>query len=123
MNQCNFIKPDKTKCKAKAVQDDGFCFWHSAKMKEKREQAIRDGGNSPKRSYGRDEIVTITNTQDVLKLIEETINDLRGNKTSTKLATAIGYLSGIALKTIEQGDIEKRLEVIEYAIKLKKQTK
>ncbi len=123
MNQCNFIKPDKTRCKAKAIQNDSYCFWHSEKMKEKRTQAVHDGGKSPKRSYGRDDEVAITNTQDVLKLIEQTINDLRRNKTSTKLATAIGYLSGIALKTIEQGDIEKRLEVIEYAIKLKKQNR
>lgn len=123
MSKCQFIKPDKTQCKANAINGDVFCFWHSAKMKEKREQAIRDGGNSPKRSYGKSDQVSISNTQDVLKLIEETINDLRRNQTSTKLATAIGYLSGIALKTIEQGDFEKRLEVIEYAIKLKKQTK
>ena len=119
MSNCNFIRPNKTQCKAKAVQGDAYCFWHSAKMKEKRDQAVLDGGNSPKRSYGRDDDVTITNTQDVLKLIEQTINDLRRNKTSTKLATAIGYLSGIALKTIEQGDLEKRLEEVEYALKIK----
>lgn len=123
MSNCTFIRPNKTQCKAKAVQGDEFCFWHSEKMREKRTQAVHDGGNSPKRSYGRNDVVTIANTQDVLKLIEQTINDLRGNKTSTKLATAIGYLSGIALKTIEQGDIEKRLEVIEYALKLKKQSR
>lgn len=123
MNQCCHIKPDKTQCKAKAILHDSFCFWHSEKMREKRTQAVHDGGKSPKRSYGRDDEVAITNTQDVLKLIEQTINDLRRNKTSTKLATAIGYLSGIALKTIEQSDTEKRLEVIEYALKLKKQNR
>ena len=84
MKQCNFIKPNKTQCKAKAVQGDEFCFWQSAKMKEKHEQAVLDGGNSPKRSYGRDDDITIANTQDVLKLVEQTINDLRRNKTNGK---------------------------------------
>src|SRR3989344_4383673 len=119
MNQCNFIKTDKKRCKAKAIQADSFGFWHSEKMREKRTQAVHDGGKSPKRSYGRDDEIAISNTQDVLKLIEQTINDLRRNKTSTKLATAIGYLSGIALKTIEQSDLAKRLEVLEYALKIK----
>lgn len=123
MNQCSFIKPDKTQCRAKAIQADSFCFWHSEKMREKRTKAVHDGGTSPKRSYGRDDEISISNTQDVLKLIEQTINDLRRNKTSTKLATAIGYLSGIALKTIEQGDLAKRLEVLEYAYKIKNESK
>lgn len=122
MNNCKFIKSDETTCKAKPVEGDTYCFWHSKKMKQKREQAIADGGMSPKRSYGRDDQISIESTNDVLKLIEQTINDLRGNKVSTRNANAIGYLAGIALKTLEQGDLEKRLEVIEYALKVKKQT-
>ena len=119
MNKCKFIKSDKIQCKANAIQGDSFCFWHSEKVKEQRQEAVTTGGNSPKRSYGNDEEIKINNTKDVLTLIEQTINDLRKNRTSTRVANAIGYLSGIALKTIEQGDIEKRLEEVEYALKIK----
>lgn len=121
MNKCQFIKSDKTECKAEAIKGDVFCFWHSDKTKDKREKAISEGGQSPKRNYGREDEISISNTSDVLKLIEQTINDLRGNKTSTRIANALGYLAGIALKTIEQGDIQKRLEVLEYALKIRKQ--
>ncbi|KKR56127.1 MAG: hypothetical protein UT93_C0004G0005 [Candidatus Woesebacteria bacterium GW2011_GWF1_40_24] len=121
MSKCQFIKSDKTRCKAEAIDEDVFCFWHSENTKAKREIALSEGGQSPKRNYGREDEISITNTKDVLKLIEQTINDLRGNKTSTRIANAIGYLAGVALKTIEQGEIQKRLEVLEYALKIRKQ--
>lgn len=119
MSKCQFIKPDKVQCKANAIKGDVYCFWHSEQMKEQRDQAIMEGGLSPKRSYGKSEAISISNTQDVLSLIVETINDLRCNKVSTRNANAIGYLASVALKTIEQGDLEKRLQEVEYALKIK----
>jgi hypothetical protein len=114
------MKSNKTKCKANAVQGDSYCFWHSTKMKSKREQAVIEGGNSPKRSYGRDDEIKIANTRDVLLLIEQTVNDIRQNKISTRTANAVGYLAGIALKAIQQDDFDKRLAVIEYALSIRK---
>lgn len=119
MSKCQYVKPDDSQCKANSVRGDEFCFWHSEQMKNQRNQAVMDGGLSPKRNYGRDDEISISNTQDVMKLIVETINDLRGNKVSTRNANAIGYLASVALKTIEQGVLEKRLEEVEYALKIK----
>jgi len=120
MSECRFIKSDETICKANAIQGDSYCFWHSERMKKKREQAVVDGGNSPKRSYGRDDEIQIADTKDVLLLIEQTVNDIRQNKISTRTANAVGYLAGIALKAIQQNEFDKRLEVIEYALNIKK---
>lgn len=100
MSICKFIKSDNSRCKASAVKTDEYCFWHSEKMKGKREKALKEGGLSPKRNYGRGEVVKLGTTEDVLKLMEQTINDLRTNRTSTRIANSIGYLSGIALKVI-----------------------
>ncbi len=102
------------------MSGDAFCFWHSKAMEEKRAKAVKEGGDSPKRNYGREDEIKIGCTKDILLLIEQTVNDLRGNKVSTRVANAIGYLAGIALKAVEQSDLEKRLEVIEYALKIKK---
>jgi hypothetical protein len=82
-----------------------------------------EGGLSPKRNYGREDEIKITNTKDVLLLIEQTVNDIRKNKISTRSANAVGYLAGIALKAIQQDDFEKRLEVIEYALNIRRFTK
>lgn len=120
MNNCKFVRPDKTKCKGYAVQGDDYCFFHSAKYQESRKEAILKGGNSLKRNYGKDDEIVVSCSADVLRLLEQTINDLRQSKTSVKIANAIGYLSGIALRAIEQSDLEKRLEVVEYALKINK---
>lgn len=121
MKKCKYIKPNKEQCNANAIADDDYCFWHSDKAKEKRLLAIQKGGMCPKRNY-ENEPVSLKDVNDVLKIIEKTINELRQNKTNAKIANAVGYLSGIALRALEQSALEKRLEVIEYALKIKKQS-
>lgn len=120
MNKCKYIRPDKTRCKGYAVRGDDYCFFHSEKYRKLRKEAVLKGGNSLKRNYGKSDEIIISCSTDVLKLLEQTINDLRQVKTSVKIANTIGYLSGIALKAIEQSDLEKRMEILEYALKIRK---
>ena len=120
MKKCEFVKKDGKRCNGYAVGGDNYCFFHSAKYQKARKEAVLKGGNSLKRNYGKETEVTISNSTEVLKLLEETINDLRQGKTSVKIANAVGYISGIALRAIEQGDLEKRMEVLEYALKIQK---
>ena len=120
MRKCQFIKTNNKRCNANAIKEDGYCFWHSEKTREQRGVAVMTGGKSPKRNYENEE-VSLRSTNDVIELIEKTVNELRRNKTSTRIANAIGYLAGISLKAIEQSDLEKRLEVVEYALKIKRQ--
>lgn len=121
MKKCKFIKSNNKKCNGFAVKGDDYCFFHSAKHQEARKEAVLKGGNSLKRNYGKDGEIKISCSSEVLNLLEQTINDLRQGKTSVKIANALGYLSGIALRAIEQTDLEKRLEVLEYALKIRKQ--
>jgi hypothetical protein len=120
MKKCKYIKTNKEQCKANAIENDDYCFWHSEKAKDVRKVALQKGGESPKRNY-ENSPVTLKTTNDVLELLEKTVNELRQNKSSTRIANAIGYLSGIMLKAIEQNSFEKRLEVIEYALKIRKE--
>ena len=120
MSKCQFITPDKTQCEAKPLKGEEFCFWHSPNKEQERKKAVQDGGNSPKRNYGVDDEVKLGSSQDVRELMEKTIRNMNQNKISVNMANATGYLANIALKAIEQGDLEKRLEVLEYAFKIKK---
>jgi len=120
MKKCQFIKKDGKRCNGYAVGGDDYCFFHSGRYKKSRKEAVLKGGNRLKRNYGGAEKVLIGNSTEVLKLLEETINDLRQGRTSVKIANAVGYLSGIALRAIEQGDLEKRMEALEYALKIQK---
>lgn len=123
MNKCQFIKPDKKQCEAFALKEGQFCYFHSQEMAEERQEAIKRGGESPKRSYVVDDEIKLDTPDKVRELMERTIRNMNQNKISVNMANATGYLSGITLKAIEQGDLSKRLEVIEYALKIKTQTK
>lgn len=107
MNQCSFIKSDKTSCKARVIQDDIYCFFHSEKQAEKRKEAVLKGGKSIKRNYVDYGELEIKNSEDVITLLEQTINDLRQNKISNKTASTIGFLAGNAMRAFSQDIREK----------------
>ena len=108
MNTCNFIKTNGEKCKTRPLKDDGYCFFHSDKTKEKRKEAVTKGGHSLKRNYGREDIISLKNVDDVLVLLEQTANDLRQNKTNTKTAVILNFIANTSLKAIEAGYMMKK---------------
>jgi len=57
--------------------------------------------------------------QDILALIEEQVNAVRGDREAGTLekARCIGYLAGIALKAVETADLEARIEALESVLK------
>ena len=114
-NRCKYRK-GKRRCKNYALTGDEFCFFHSPKKAKERAKAQRKGGKKAladkKRVLGESNI-EIKKTSDVVSLLNETINQVRTGEIEVKIANAVGYLSGICLKALEQGDIEKRLEALE----------
>ncbi len=123
MNKCQFIKQNGKRCEAFALKDGQFCYFHSQDMVEKREESIKRGGDSPKRSYVVDDEIKLDTPDKVRELMERTIKNMNQNKISVNMANATGYLANISLKAIEQGDLERRIATLEYAYKIKTQTK
>jgi hypothetical protein len=118
--QCEFIKESGEKCGANSLRNDKFCFMHSddPEIIKIRQKSLSEGGSNSRKKYEPliDE-VDLENNADILFLIKKLIEETRGDKISTKKTTAIGYLLNIAIKALEQSDIEKRLSTIENAIK------
>jgi hypothetical protein len=110
MNKCQFIKPDSTQCEAKPIKGDTFCFFHSEKTKTQRQEAVKKGGDSLKRSYGRDDEIKLNCVDDVFILLQQTANDLRQNKINNKTAAILNFIAGTTLKAIEAKYVEKTRE-------------
>lgn len=113
MNKCKFIKPDKNQCNAFAIKGDDYCFFHSEKQQKARSEAVMKGGKSLKRSYGNSEPVIISNAGDVVRLLEDTINDLRQNKISNKSANTIGFLASNTMKAFLQKRKEENDKIVD----------
>lgn len=122
--QCNFIKTDGSTCKAKALTHNEYCYFHSSEVSdtERKEAQARGGKVKAMRVLNPLPPVIITEVQDVVKLLESTINDVRAGKLDVKIGNCIGMLSGQLLKALEMTNISQRVEIIERAI-LEKRTK
>jgi hypothetical protein len=56
------------------------------------------------------------NTTDVSALLSDSINRLRRGQLDPRVANAIGYLTSVLLRSLEQGPIEERLAKIEATL-------
>jgi len=53
----------------------------------------------------------------VVRLLAQTINQVRRGNIDPRISNAIGYIAGTLLKAIEQDQIEKRLAQLESILK------
>lgn len=109
----------KRRCRNYALTGDDYCFFHSPRKAKQRTDAQRKGGKkalAEKKRVLQQSNIQIENTSDVVQLLNETINQVRTGQIEVKIANSVGYLSGICLKALEQGDLEKRLEALEEKV-------
>ncbi|RJO58949.1 hypothetical protein C4546_05105 [Candidatus Parcubacteria bacterium] len=118
--KCQFTKQDGQQCEGNAIYDSQYCFSHNPDSRQAKNEAVLNGGLALKKIKFELEEVEIKSIQDITALLAKTINELRTNKIPPKIAVNIGYLSNIMITSLKEGEIEKRLEVIENAIKLHK---
>lgn len=121
--KCAYIKADGNQCQANAMKNYKYCFAHNPKTKEEHALAVVKGGKASKRDRLNLEPIDIQKPDDVIGLLEETINGIREGNIPPKIANTIGYLCGHLLKAIEAADLDQRLEIIERVIFERKQIK
>ena len=114
---CEGVKPDGDKCHARRVAGSSYCFFHDPEKEAEREAAQRAGGL-------RNKVAVLSSTtpdarlldaRDVVKLLAETINQVRRGEVDPKVANAVGYLGGLLMKALHVTEIESRLAALEAA--------
>lgn len=98
----------------------GYCFSHNPRTQEALHEAAVRGGSMPKKNTLDLPPVSIKTIQDVVLLVEDTVNRVRSGEIPINTANCLGYLSGIILKVLQASDLEKRLEAVESLIKERK---
>lgn len=66
--------------------------------------------------------VVVEDCRGVVKLISETINQVRKGQLDPRIANAVGYLSAVLIKAVEQGDLEQRIGELEALTKGRSQS-
>ena len=116
--RCRFIKTDKQKCKAWAMTDNEFCYLHNPDISEAEKKEIQSKGGQANKIKVLEplEPITLKRGDDVILLLEDTINKVRAGKMDLRVANCMGYLAGHLIKAIEITKLENRVEIIERAI-------
>ncbi len=114
---CKFVKSNKEPCQARCMTNSDYCYWHNPDVAVKRAEARKKGGQNRRAgkqsNHGRYSIKTVG---EVLKALEDALNDAINLENSHARARTIGYLCQISLKALEVGELERRLEALEQSI-------
>jgi hypothetical protein len=118
---CEFIKDNGGNCKANAMIGSKFCYLHNPDIsdEEKREAQIRGGKVKMITIKKALPELALDHSGDIFYLIADTIKRVRTGELDPRLANTIFYGSGALIRAYELKDIEKRIEDLEKAVKLK----
>jgi hypothetical protein len=114
--RCAHVHPSGRACGGFAIADSAYCFAHDPGSAVKRDTARRRGGQAGRVVTLAESNVAVRSLGDVVTLVETTINDVRAGRIDVRVANAVGYLANVAIKAIEQSDLETRLEALESVL-------
>ncbi len=104
--QCQFIKPKKERCNAKILKGEKYCFYHSDKTKRARLEASSKGGTLSRKNNLDLSPKTIEKPSDILEIVAETLNLLRGGRIHPNYSNAIFIGCNTFLKVFEKAEYE-----------------
>ena len=114
---CKYVKANGEPCRAGRMDESDYCYWHNPDVAKKRAEARKRGGHN--RRAGKQSnhgLYSIRTTDEVLKALEDALNDACGLENSHARARTIGYLCQIALKGLEVTELENRLTALEEKV-------
>jgi len=116
---CHGAKPDGSRCMAAALPGSDFCFFHDLSKADERREAQALGGrqNRMKTLDANAPDVKVEDCQDVVRLLSQTINQVRKGQIDPRVANAVGYLANVLIRATEQGEHERRLAELEALVK------
>lgn len=116
--KCTFKKDNGKRCNAYQMDQSQYCYLHNPEVSlEQKKQAQSKGGKSNAiRVHTPLNPVSIAEPEDVVLLLEETVNLVRAGEIDVKVGNCLGVLAGQLLKAIEVSQIKNRVEVIERVL-------
>lgn len=115
--RCQAANANGAPCQAAPLDGETFCFFHHPDRTDERQAARRTGGQQGRlRVPDGVSDMRLERVEDVTRLLAETINHVRTGRLDVRVGNTVGYLAGVLLKALEQGDMEQRLTALEQAV-------
>ena len=106
-------------CRQAPLRDSDFCFWHSPEHTEEVAEARRLGGLRRRREKavsGAYAFEGLGDVGQVRRLLEIAVLDTLSLENSVARSRTLAYLAQVALKTLEVGEFDERLEALERLV-------
>jgi len=113
---CKYRKDDGQPCGAPPLQDSDFCLFHSPDHAKETAEARRLGGLRRRREKtvsGAYDLEGLDDVAKIRRLLEIAVLDTLSLENSVARSRTLAYLAQVALKTLEVGEFETRLEALE----------
>ena len=106
-------------CGAKPAVGKSYCAFHDPARAAAQAQARKRGGHNRQtvKAAGVSGPASLRTSGDVLALLEEVLADTRKQENSAQRSRTLISLALAALKALEVGELEERLEALELACK------
>ena len=116
---CRAVKGDGQPCGAPRLRDGEYCFWHSPDHAKEAAEARRLGGlrrRKEKTVAGAYDLEGLDDVPKIRRLLEIAVLDTLSLENSVARSRTLAYLAQVALKTLEVGEFEARLEALEATV-------
>ncbi len=117
--QCAFRGPTGKPCQSPPLHDGEFCLMHSPEHAQEVQEARRLGGLRRRREAtvsGAYDFEGLETVAGIRRLIHVAVIDTLGMENSISRNRTLAYLAQVALRTLEVGDIEDRIAVLEQLV-------
>ena len=117
---CRFRKDDGQACGSPPLRDGAFCLWHDPEHADEVTEARKIGGSRRKRertvavAYDFEGLTTV---ESVRRLIEIAVVDTLSMDNSINRNRTLAYLAQSAIKLLQEGEHEDRIQSLESALK------
>jgi len=119
---CAFRGPTGEPCQSPPLHDSRFCFMHAPEHAQEAQEARRLGGLRRKReatvlvAYDFEGLETLAG---IRRLIQVAVIDTLSLDNSVARNRTLTYLAMAALRTLEVGDLQERINALEQAVRSK----
>ena len=116
---CAATKENGQPCRSPKLRDSDYCLMHSPEHAEEMAEARRLGGLRRRREVavsGAYEFSGLQSVADIRRIVEIGILDTLSLDNSIARSRTLAYLAMAAIKLLEVGELERRIELLEGAM-------
>lgn len=117
---CNARKDDGSPCGSPPLRDGEFCLWHDPEHADEVAEARRLGGLRRRKeriTEGAYHFQGLESVSQIRRLLEVAAVDSLALENSIARSRTLAYLAQVALKALEAGDLEERVDALEQAMR------